>query len=52
MRSTDPRTGMIVLEADECWRLLREADVGRLAVSIGGRVAGGNRTPRLSQNRT
>lgn len=34
MSSTDPRTGMIVLEADECWRLLREADVGRLAVSI------------------
>jgi nitroimidazol reductase NimA-like FMN-containing flavoprotein (pyridoxamine 5'-phosphate oxidase superfamily) len=26
---------MIVLEAGECWRLLREADVGRLAVSIG-----------------
>jgi nitroimidazol reductase NimA-like FMN-containing flavoprotein (pyridoxamine 5'-phosphate oxidase superfamily) len=35
MSSTDPRTGMIVLEADECWRLLREADVGRLAVTIG-----------------
>jgi Pyridoxamine 5'-phosphate oxidase len=33
----DPRTGMIVLEPDECWRLLREADVGRLAVSIGDR---------------
>ena len=38
MSSTDPRTGMIVLEADECWRLLREADVGRLAVSIGDHV--------------
>ena len=35
MSSTDPRTGMIILEADECWRLLREADVGRLAVSVG-----------------
>jgi len=34
MSSTDPRTGMIVLEADECWRLLREAAVGRLAASI------------------
>ena len=38
MSSTDPRTGMIVLEADECWRLLRDADVGRLAVSIGDHV--------------
>ena len=34
MSSTDPHTGMIVLEAAECWRLLREADVGRLAVTI------------------
>jgi hypothetical protein len=40
MGSTDPRTGMmIVLEPDECWRLLRAADVGRLAVSIGDRPA-------------
>ncbi len=37
MSSTDPRTGMIVLEAGECWRLLREADVGRLAVNVEGR---------------
>lgn len=32
--TTDPRTGMIVLDEDECWRLLAEAEVGRLAVSI------------------
>ncbi len=30
----EPRTGMMVLENNECWDLLREAEVGRLAVSI------------------
>jgi len=34
VESIDPKTGMIVLEPRECWRLLHEADVGRLAVSI------------------
>lgn len=34
MKSTDPKTGMTVLEERECWRMLGEADVGRLAVSI------------------
>jgi nitroimidazol reductase NimA-like FMN-containing flavoprotein (pyridoxamine 5'-phosphate oxidase superfamily) len=32
--SVDDRTGMTLLEPAECWRLLREADVGRLAVSV------------------
>ncbi|MGE0877990.1 MAG: pyridoxamine 5'-phosphate oxidase family protein [Acidimicrobiia bacterium] len=36
MSSTDPMTGMTILEAVDCWKLLREADVGRLAVSIAG----------------
>ena len=31
------RLGMTILEANACWELLRRADVGRLAVSIGGR---------------
>jgi nitroimidazol reductase NimA-like FMN-containing flavoprotein (pyridoxamine 5'-phosphate oxidase superfamily) len=30
----EPRTGMMVLENNECWDLLRDAEVGRLAVSI------------------
>jgi len=30
----DPGPGVLELPADECWRLLRSADVGRLAVSI------------------
>ena len=37
MDSIDAKTGMIVLEEDECWRLIREADVGRIAVAINGR---------------
>jgi len=28
------RTGMTILDPDECWALLRQADVARLAVSI------------------
>ena len=36
MTSTDPNTGMTILEPIDCWKLLREADVGRLAVSLGG----------------
>jgi nitroimidazol reductase NimA-like FMN-containing flavoprotein (pyridoxamine 5'-phosphate oxidase superfamily) len=28
------RTGTMILEPDECWALLRSAEVGRLAVSI------------------
>lgn len=28
--------GVTVLPEDECWRLLREAEVGRLAVAVGG----------------
>lgn len=34
MDSVDPRTGMTVLSDDECWRLLRESEVGRLAVAV------------------
>ncbi|MGD9793428.1 MAG: pyridoxamine 5'-phosphate oxidase family protein [Acidimicrobiia bacterium] len=34
MRSTDPKTGMTLLDPEECWRLMGEAEVGRLAVSI------------------
>lgn len=34
VKSTDAKTGMTILEGDECWRLIKEADVGRLAVSI------------------
>jgi nitroimidazol reductase NimA-like FMN-containing flavoprotein (pyridoxamine 5'-phosphate oxidase superfamily) len=30
----DPRTGMDILAPDECWALLRSAEVGRLAVSV------------------
>jgi nitroimidazol reductase NimA-like FMN-containing flavoprotein (pyridoxamine 5'-phosphate oxidase superfamily) len=32
----EPRTGLTVLAGDECWRLLRTAEVGRLAVAIDG----------------
>ena len=32
----DPRMGMTVLSADECWALLRSAEVGRLAIAING----------------
>ena len=32
--TTDPRTGMTILEAQECWALLRSAEVGRLAIAI------------------
>jgi nitroimidazol reductase NimA-like FMN-containing flavoprotein (pyridoxamine 5'-phosphate oxidase superfamily) len=31
---TTDRFGVTVLELNECWRLLRQAEVGRLAVSI------------------
>lgn len=30
----DPSSGISILEHHECWALLREADVGRLAVAI------------------
>ena len=30
----EPRTGTSILGSDECWALLRQADVARLAVSI------------------
>src|SRR5690606_41987457 len=32
---TDARTGMTVLTEDECWDLLRSAEVARLAVVVG-----------------
>ena len=35
--TTDLRTGTTILESNECWALLRAADVGRLAVSIAER---------------
>jgi len=31
----DPRSGVTILEANTCWMLLRSAEVGRLAVSVG-----------------
>ena len=31
----DPRAGIAILEPDKCWPLLREAEVGRLAVAAG-----------------
>jgi nitroimidazol reductase NimA-like FMN-containing flavoprotein (pyridoxamine 5'-phosphate oxidase superfamily) len=34
MESVDERTGMTILAPEECWRLVHEAEVGRLAVSI------------------
>jgi nitroimidazol reductase NimA-like FMN-containing flavoprotein (pyridoxamine 5'-phosphate oxidase superfamily) len=37
MTTTDLRTGTTILESNECWALLRSAEVGRLAVSIGDR---------------
>jgi len=30
----EPRTGMTILDINECWALLRQAEVARLAVSI------------------
>ena len=33
---TDARTGLEVLDEDECWRLLASKTVGRLAVDVGG----------------
>ncbi|MCB0919940.1 MAG: pyridoxamine 5'-phosphate oxidase family protein [Actinobacteria bacterium] len=32
----DPRSGIEILDAAECWRLLADHDVCRLAVSVGG----------------
>jgi uncharacterized protein len=34
----DERTGMTVLDEDDCWSLLRSADVVRLAVAVAGDV--------------
>jgi hypothetical protein len=34
----DPRNGMEILSPDECWALLDDEEVGRLAVAIGGEV--------------
>jgi nitroimidazol reductase NimA-like FMN-containing flavoprotein (pyridoxamine 5'-phosphate oxidase superfamily) len=36
MQGTDWKTGMIILEPAECWRLLHEEVLGRLAVAIAG----------------
>jgi nitroimidazol reductase NimA-like FMN-containing flavoprotein (pyridoxamine 5'-phosphate oxidase superfamily) len=33
--AVDPRTGMTILDEDDCWDLLTTADVGRLAVVVG-----------------
>ncbi len=35
--TTDLRTGTTILESNECWVLLRSAEVGRLAVTIAER---------------
>lgn len=37
MEPTDPQTGMHLLEADECWQLLRRHEVGRLATAVRNR---------------
>ena len=37
--TADRRTGMDVLDPDECWALLRRAPVGRLATSIASHPA-------------
>jgi nitroimidazol reductase NimA-like FMN-containing flavoprotein (pyridoxamine 5'-phosphate oxidase superfamily) len=34
----DPRNGMEILSPDQCWALLDDEEVGRLAVAIGGEV--------------
>ena len=36
--ATDPRNGMQILSAEECWDLLRGEPVGRLAVAVAGEV--------------
>jgi uncharacterized protein len=33
--TTDPRTGMTVLDEDTCWKLVAAADIARLAVVVG-----------------
>ncbi len=33
--STDPRTGMEILDEDTCWELLATADIARLGVVVG-----------------
>jgi nitroimidazol reductase NimA-like FMN-containing flavoprotein (pyridoxamine 5'-phosphate oxidase superfamily) len=33
----DPRTGLETLTDDECWELLGEGEIGRLAVAVDGR---------------
>jgi nitroimidazol reductase NimA-like FMN-containing flavoprotein (pyridoxamine 5'-phosphate oxidase superfamily) len=33
---TDPRSGMEILDADQCWEQLAAQQLGRLAVSVGG----------------
>jgi nitroimidazol reductase NimA-like FMN-containing flavoprotein (pyridoxamine 5'-phosphate oxidase superfamily) len=33
---TDPRSGMEILDEVDCWKLLAEQQLGRLAVSVGG----------------
>jgi nitroimidazol reductase NimA-like FMN-containing flavoprotein (pyridoxamine 5'-phosphate oxidase superfamily) len=35
--TVERRTGMTILEPDECWALLRTAEVGRLAVAVAAR---------------
>jgi hypothetical protein len=36
--TTDPRNGMEILTDEECWALLNDEEVGRLAVSVAGDV--------------
>ncbi|MBB5788779.1 pyridoxamine 5'-phosphate oxidase family protein [Jiangella mangrovi] len=36
--TTDPRTGMTVLDEDACWSLLGSASIARVAVAIAGDV--------------
>lgn len=33
--TTDPRTGMTILDEDTCWELLESAEIARLAVAVG-----------------
>ncbi len=34
MATTDPRTGLEIIDEDECWSLVAGKEIGRLAVSI------------------
>lgn len=37
MSAANPRTGLETLTEEECWTLLNQNEIGRLAVTVGGR---------------